>query len=394
MNIGIEATSWHNKRGYGRHARSLLCALAKTDRENNYTLFVDSEHGIQDIPNEVAVRVVNTDLQVSMAASSDGHRSIKDLWRMSQALSDPTFDILFFPTIYSFVPVFSRARKLVMIHDVIPEKYPHLTFPKLSSRWFWKLKGVMGRKQANVILTVSEYSRSCIAEHFRMPPDRIRVVGEAGDQSFRLIDQPAISRYTTPHLASLNLPLDCPMLIYVGGFGPHKNLNALIDVFARLVAHSEFSDSHLLMVGEYQKEVFYSEYSELVNRIDTLGLDDRVVFTGFIPDEELAVLLNLGTLLVLPSLMEGFGLPAIEAAACGCPVIATKESPLPSLLGNAGVYIDPHNPMELLVALIDVLGSNRKRMEMRQAGLTAAERLTWENAARQFIEILDGIQVS
>jgi glycosyltransferase involved in cell wall biosynthesis len=393
LTVGIDATSWQNNRGYGRHARSLLTSLTRLDENNRYVFVLDSYEQTELIPETVERRMVQSMNPTTLAASANNRRSARDMINMSRALSDPTFDVLFFPTIYSFVPVFSRARKMVMIHDVIPEKYPRLTFPKLSSRWFWKLKGAIGRKQADVILTVSEYSRDCISEHFRISPHLIQVVGEASDPIFRLIHQPTISHQATPHLYPLNLPLDYPMLIYVGGFGPHKNLYALIDIFAKLVAHSEFSDTHLIMVGEYQKEVFYSEFSELNNKINTLGLNDKVVFTGFLPDEELAVLLNLGTLLILPSFMEGFGLPAIEAAACGCPVIATKESPLPSLLGNAGVYIDPHNPLELLTAFIDVLGSNRKRMEMRQAGLAASHRLTWDNAARQFIEILDGIQI-
>ncbi len=146
------------------------------------------------------------------------------------------------------------------------------------------------------------------------------------------------------------------------------------------------------MVGEYRKEVFYSEYHGLSERIHHLGLDERVIFTGYLPDEELVVLLNLSTLLVLPSFMEGFGLPAIEAAACGCPVIATKESPLPSLLGNACVYVDPENPLELLTGFIDVLGSKHKQMEMSQAGIIAAARHTWDSAAIEFIRILESLK--
>ena len=140
--------------------------------------------------------------------------------KMSNALSDPSFDILFFPTIYSYVPVFSRAQKLVMIHDVIAEKYPKLTFPKTSSRLFWKMKGIVGRRQADVILTVSEYSRYRIAEHFKMSPNRIRVVSEASDPVFRVLPKPTISREITPCLEALNLPLDCPLVVYVGGFRP------------------------------------------------------------------------------------------------------------------------------------------------------------------------------
>jgi glycosyltransferase involved in cell wall biosynthesis len=119
-----------------------------------------------------------------------------------------------------------------------------------------------------------------------------------------------------------------------------------------------------------------------------LGISNRVIFTGYLPDEELVVLLNLATGLVLPSLMEGFGLPAIEAAACGCPVIATDASPLPALLGAGGLFVDPYQPEALEAALNQLLDSENLRQEMRSAGLEAARALTWEAAARQLMEVI------
>jgi glycosyltransferase involved in cell wall biosynthesis len=115
---------------------------------------------------------------------------------------------------------------------------------------------------------------------------------------------------------------------------------------------------------------------------------DRVVFTGYLPDEDLAVLLNLATVLVLPSLMEGFGLPGVEAAACGCPVIATRESPLPGLLGEGGIFIDPVQPAQLEDALRRVLESGDVRRRMRDACIAAARRLTWDAAAGQMLSVI------
>jgi glycosyltransferase involved in cell wall biosynthesis len=390
MIIGVDATSWQNNRGYGRHARALLTNLTHLDEANRYVFIFDSAVQTDVISDRVEKRLVQPAIPTTQAASADSRRSFTDLWRISKALSDPEFDVLFFPTIYSYVPVFSRAKKLVMIHDVIAEKYPQLTFPKFSSRLFWKIKVAVGLRQAHKILTVSDYSRDCISAHFRLAPDRIQVVGEAGDPVFRVIQDPSISRQATPYLEALDIPVACPLVVYVGGFGPHKNLDTLVDVFAKLVAQPAYSETRLVMVGEYKKEVFYSEFHQLATRIEDLGLNDRVIFTGYLPDEELVVLLNLSTVLVLPSYMEGFGLPAVEAAACGCPVIATRESPLPSLMGAAGVYINPHQPSELLAALKHVLGSESKQKMMRSAGIAAAARLTWDAAARQLLDIIGG----
>src|SRR5580658_5408412 len=115
MRIGVDATCWHNRRGYGRHLRALLRALVRLDRANQYTLFLDSTEAAEPTPEQCEVRVVASDVPTVQAASASGRRSIADMWRMSRALSAPEFDLLLFPTVYSFVPVFGRARRLVMI---------------------------------------------------------------------------------------------------------------------------------------------------------------------------------------------------------------------------------------------------------------------------------------
>jgi glycosyltransferase involved in cell wall biosynthesis len=142
------------------------------------------------------------------------------------------------------------------------------------------------------------------------------------------------------------------------------------------------------MVGKYRQEVFFSQFAELKQRIEVDQIQDRVIFTGYLPDEELSCLLNLAQALVLPSLMEGFGLPAVEAAACGCPVIATRESPLPNLLRTAGIYINPNDPADLSQALKQVLDSANQRRQMSVAGIEAASRLTWEAAGKQLHQLL------
>ena len=148
------------------------------------------------------------------------------------------------------------------------------------------------------------------------------------------------------------------------------------------------------MVGEFRQEIFYSQYEVLKRTIEDLKLIKRVIFTGYLPDEELVVLLNISTVLVLPSLMEGFGLPAVEAAACGCPVIATAASPLPQLLGEGGLFIDPEQPSELEQALQMVLSSLELRKKLRTEGLAAIRLLTWETAAHQMLDLLNQITKS
>ncbi len=386
MHIAIDATCWGNQRGYGRHARSLLSALVRVDRRNEYTFFFDSAQASANAPDGCRAIVVENSMPTIAAASATGRRSALDMWAMSAALSRSHCDLLLFPTVYSYVPIVSRARKLVMIHDVIAETFPALTLPRTTARWFWNMKVALGRWQADALITVSDYSRERIVERFRMSPERVFVVGEASDPAFRLLDNPQ----PTPKLKDAGITAGMPFIAYLGGFNPHKNLEALVHAFSRIVARPELADVKLVMAGETRNEAFHSYLGTITALVERLGLRDRVIFTGFVPDQDLVVLLNLARVLALPSLMEGFGLPAVEAAACGCPIVATAASPLPSLLGDGGIFIDPQNG-NLQQALERVLLSEALRRRMREAGLAAARRLSWEAAAESMLGVFEKV---
>jgi glycosyltransferase involved in cell wall biosynthesis len=384
MHIGVDATCWQNTRGYGRHARALLTALANGNDGNRYTFFMDSIKDVGELPPTVEIRTVSVDTATVIAASAEGSRSWRDMWRMARAMSVANLDVLLFPTIYSYLPVLTRAKKIVVIHDVIAEKYPALTMPHRRARLFWKAKVALGRWQADAVATVSDYSRRGLVEYFGMDARKIHVVSEASNPVFRMLASPELPE----RLASFGLTKTQRIIVYVGGFSPHKNLEMLIAAFDKLANQPAFGDIRLVLVGEYEKEVFHSYAGTVRKQIEDLGLEDKVVFTGYLPDEELVILLNVATVSVLPSLIEGFGLPAIEAAACGCPVVATKESPLPGLLGEGGLYFDPTRQEELDSSLEKIFASDSLRSEMSKKGVEAAGRLTWKAAAEQMSDLL------
>ncbi len=361
--------------------------MVQVDAENDYVFFFDDEVDRGAVPDGVELRTVSTTSPTAQAAGASTRRGLRDMWRVGRALSDPELDVLLFPTVYSFVPVRTRAKKILVIHDTIPEAYPELAFPDSRSRRFWSVKSALARWQSDVIVTVSEYSRAKIHQHFNIPTERIFVVGEAADPVFRRLEQPILGE----PLAKLGIGPDRRCLVYVGGFSPHKNVDRLVSVFARVVRDEELDDVRLVLVGEYENEVFNSDYPRIKRRIEALQLTNRVVFTGYLPDEELAVLLNTATALVLPSLIEGFGLPAIEAAACGCPVIATAESPLPDILADAGIFIDPTDEAALGDAMLRVLCAEEVRRRMSRAGLEAARCCSWDRSARQLLDVIDGV---
>jgi glycosyltransferase involved in cell wall biosynthesis len=381
MRIGIDATCWQNRRGYGRHARALLSALVEQFPEHKYIFFLDSAIGVESIPPSVERRILESSAPTAVAAGASGRRSISDMWRVSRAISSEPLDVVLFPTIYSFVPTATRARKLIFIHDVIAEKFPELTSPNKTARLLWQLKVAVGRLQADTLITVSDYSREAISKHFGIRRDRIHVVGEASDPVFRVLT----GSKRADVLGQFGLSTDRQIIVYVGGFSPHKDVPSLVESFYKI--HDRFPAAILILAGELESEIFHSHIDEIRRQVSEFRMESRVIFTGRIPDENLVQLLNHSDVLVLPSLMEGFGLPAIEAAACGCPVIATKQSPLPQLLGRGGLYIQPRTG-ELQDALVRVLTSPALRQEMREAALTAARRLTWSAAAAQLMSVI------
>lgn len=384
MHIGVDATCWQLPRGFGRHTRCLLTALRQVDSDNTYTFFTDSPEVTAELSAVAPVRLVKTSRPTIAAAAAATNRTIGDLVAMSRAMSDRSIDVLLFPTAYSYVPVLSRAKKVVVIHDVTAERYPGLTLDGVRSRWLWTIKSTLSRRQADAIATVSDYSRQALVDEFGLDRERIHVIGEASDPIFRRLDHPR----PTARLVSLGLTGARRLVVYVGGFSPHKNIPRLIEAFGHLADREDCTDVDLVLVGGYENETFRTAYQDTRERIRTLALDRRVILTGFLPDADLVALLNLATVLVLPSMTEGYGLPAIEAAACGCPVIATSESPLPDLLGEGGLYIDPQNPAALLDALNRVLTSPDRQEYMRRAGLAAAGRLTWTAAARDLVRLM------
>ncbi|MBI3665125.1 MAG: glycosyltransferase family 4 protein [Acidobacteria bacterium] len=385
MRIGVDATVWANRRGYGRHARALLAAALEIDSRNHYVFFVDSEQVAEDLPPAGDVIRVTASAPAAEAARSDGRRRLADLWSMSRALSRQDLDCLLFPTVYSYVPVLSRAYKIVFLHDVIPELFPGHVFPTIAGRLNWKLKSLLARRQADLILTVSEFSRETILQHFHLPPNRVKVVGEAADPVFCVLKNPVLSEA----LRRQGLEPTQRLLIFVGGFSPHKNLPGLLDAFAALTPR--FDDARLVLVGDYRSDPFHSCYREIQERAAKPPLEGRVILAGYLPDEDLAGLLNLGTALVLPSFMEGYGLPAIEAAACGLPVVATNSSPLPQLLGEGGLYIDPYDPAAFEEVLERVLTEPALRCRMREHGIRATAALSWKRAAAELLAVFDQV---
>ncbi|MEX5214722.1 MAG: glycosyltransferase family 4 protein [Nitrospiraceae bacterium] len=385
--IGVDACCWSNRRGFGRFTRELLSALVASDPDRDYIFFVDQDTARTGMfPREARVVTASTDVAPAVAASASGRRSLKDMWTLSHAVAREPIDLFFFPAVYSYFPIMNRCKIVVTIHDMIADHHPEHVFPNWKAKCFWKLKQRVALLQAHSILTVSNHAKQQIVTYFRIPESRVATTTEGPTHAF--VHLPFSDR-TAEILSRIGLRTDEPFVLYVGGISPHKNLSVLVDAFHRVGADPCFAGHKLVLVGDYQGDVFYSYYDALRADIDRHGLQPKVIFTGFVSDLELVELYNAAQAAVLPSLEEGFGLPAVEAMACGTPIICSDRGSLPEVVGPAGQLFDPGRPDELAAVLRQVLGNERLRDSMREAGLQRSRTFTWDAAAQSTLALFD-----
>lgn len=326
-------------------------------------------------PNVRLVEVM-LDESPTVAASAESSRSLRDLLRLTRAVAAERLDVFLSPSVYTYFPLPPRLPVVVTIHDTIPEQFPELTLPTRRARLFWTLKVRFALMQARLVLTVSEYSATSIVRHLGVRRDRIRVCTEAPSTVYR----PSSDGEIGAAARRVGLPDNVPWFVYVGGFNPHKRLDLILKANAAIAATAQ-PKPHLLLVGTRTADVFHGEGSRLDAIIADTGTSDLVHWTGFLPDEQLVPLLGGATALLLPSESEGFGLPAIEAAACGTPVIATTASPLPELLAGGGIFVSPGDLNALSTAMQRLLSDDGLRRDMSQRALERVRLLSWDRAA-------------
>jgi len=386
MRIGVDATCWANGRGYGRFTRSLLAAMARLAPGDEFICFLDAASAARfdlDLPNIRPVRVMQGQAPTE-AASADGYRAPADMLRLTRAVWREKPEVFFSPSVYTYFPLPPGQPALVTVHDAIAERFPELTLPTARARLFWKAKVGLALWQARLVLTVSDFAAGELTEVLGVAPGRIRVSGEAPAAAFQPSESAADIQAAA---ARAGLPAGARWLVYVGGFNPHKHVDAVVRAHAALAA--ELAEPlHLLLVGTVDKDVFHGDQARIRQAIAGAGTEHLVHWTGFLPDEELRHLHSGAVALALPSACEGYGLPAVEAAACGTPVVATTASPLPSLLEGGGIFVAPGDDRALAAGLRLLLTDEAARRRMGQEALRRARGLSWEQGAERALSAL------
>ena len=267
------------------------------------------------------------------------------------------------------------ARPSVMtVHDLIFERFPqHHT---LANRAFLRVAMPLFVRRADAIIAVSRHTKRDILDLYGTPPQKVFVVGEGIEGHFKPVEAEEVRRVT-----GTNMRIRRPYLLMVGTLEPRKNHALSFEALARLKA--EGWPHCLVVVGGRRGWLFDAVQSE----VEMQGLADDVVFTGHVPEEDLPALYSGAACFLMPSLYEGFGIPVLEAMACGAPVVCSRASSLPEVAGDAALYIEPPTAEALAAQVRQVLSKPETAEQMRVDGVRQAARCSWRSAAIETVEV-------
>lgn len=369
----------HGRAGLGRYAESLTRALIRREGgdglgEPRYGLFCNREGGIEPLPGLEHLPASTVRL---------GYKP----WRMAVWLGQLTgvgFDrllpqgTLFHATEHLLLPLRTMPAVLT-VHDLIFRHLPEHHKP--LNRWYLNLTLPLYCRRADHIVAISECTRRDLAAAYDVPADKITVVPEAADPRFRPQEPERVAAVRQ----SYGLPEQ--YLLFVGTIEPRKNLTRLLRAFEKL--HAEGMTEALVVVGRrgWLYEDFFAELERSPAR-------DVVQLLGFVPDADLPAVYAGAQALAFPSLYEGFGLPALEAMACGTPVACSGTSSLPEVGGDAALYFDPESVESMVGTLRSLLDDGGRQEDLIQRGRERAAQFSWDRVAEEteavYVETLAG----
>lgn len=367
MLIGFEASALQGcKSGVGYYAENLLGSMMKVAPEHDFMLFSNRDMSAVWTP------------QASEKLYGERYFPVRAAWMQAVlpgSLRRVRPDVCHFPNYLA--PIFSDCPYVVTIHDMTLFITPRFhRFKKL----------VLDRtliphvaRKASSIITVSRSARDDIVRYLKVPRSKVRVVMNAVSPAFHRVTDEAIIKAVHAHYG-----LHVPYILYVGTIEPRKNLVRLIQAFAQLKKRG--LPHKLVLVGQpgWRCEPIYAE-------VEKQSLQREVIFTGYVRFEDLPALYSGAESMAFPSLYEGFGLPVLEAMACGTPVVTSVSSSLAEVAGDAALLVDPYSVREITEALHRIHTNRGIASDLSEKGFERAAHFTWENAARSTLELYEQV---
>jgi glycosyltransferase involved in cell wall biosynthesis len=384
MHIGIDTSriAVAARTGTEHYTYELLAALARRDRRTRYTLYCNRlPAALPPLGPNFALRRIR----------------FPRLWthaRLSAELLAHPPDVLFVPAhvLPLGAPLRRSLRTVVTIHDLGYLHFPEAHAP--AHRLYLRLSTLWSARAATQLIAVSSATRDDLVRLARAPVEKIAVVHHGLAPRFRPVEDPATLKATLDryHIRS-------PYFLYVGTIQPRKNLVRLIEAFAQVAGHrSQVAESnneasqHVRLATCDLRLVIAGKRGWLTESIERrageLGVAERVHFTGYVADDDLPALLSGTLAFVFPSLYEGFGMPVLEAMACGAPVLTANTSSLPEVAGDAALLVDPEDSAAIADGLMRLASDAGLRAELRARGLARAALFTWDRCAGATLAVL------
>lgn len=363
MKIGIDgrAANWYRGTGIGTYTYQLLNNLDKVDQANDYLIFLPENSSLN----------LGENFKVKTTTSSLGG-NFWDEVRVPNILTNQEIELYHVPQNGVGLSNNINCRKAITLHDIIPLRMPETTSDRLRKIFNNELPKIINSCEG--IITVSEFSKQDISKEYNFPKDKIFVTHLAAEDIYK-----PLSKCKCKKIIESKYGIQENFILYVGGFSPRKNILGIINAFSAI--DKKFK-SNIKLVITGKKGISYDKYK---SRVDELNLTNSVIFTDFIPLNDLPVFYNASELLVYPSFYEGFGLPPLEAMACGTPVIVSNLTSLPEVCYDAALMVDPYNIDELSYTMERVLSDSLLKLTMIQKGLIRSSHYSWEITANKTI---------
>ncbi|MGB8657586.1 MAG: glycosyltransferase family 1 protein [Candidatus Zixiibacteriota bacterium] len=369
MRIGIDASPILKQRaGVGSYVYHLIDQLSLLDRENQYVLFYCHHSDVKDR----IMKPENPNFESKTVRFPT--KIMKMLWA---SIRLPKVDWfvgkvdLYHSTAFYLNPT-SSGKSLLTIFDL--NFLALRKFTLWSGRWHYAIKMKDYAKRCDGIITVSESSKEEIVRLLEVPPEKVVVTYGGYSEKFRPQGD-GQDRETV--MKKYRIGGD--FILYVGTLEPRKNLKGLIEAYARSRAKEDFL---LVLAGGTGWN-----YKHIFRLVEQLSLRDRVIFCGYVPEPDLPALYRGASLFAYPSFYEGFGLPPLEAMACGTPVVVSDTTSLPEVVGDAGIYVDPLDIEQIAASIDTVLSDSQLARTLRQRGLERAKLFSWERTAKETLEL-------
>ena len=369
MSIYIDVSAAvHRRAGLGRYGDSLVRELSGM-MPDRLALFYNQEKGIEPLRGleHLPARTISLGYKPWRMAVWMGQLARLPFNRLVPGAS------LFHAAEHLLMPLWGVPTVLT-IHDLIPQLLPE--HHKLLNRWYLNWTMPLYCSRADHIIAVSEATRRDLLATYHLPPEKVTVIHEAASPRFRPQTESAHERVRGVY----GLPEE--YLLYVGTIEPRKNLERLLEAWTPLRQAGECPP--LVIVGKrgWLSDSFYAA-------LEASPVREDIILTGYVQDADLPVVYSAATVFVWPSLYEGFGLPPLEAMACGTPVVCADASSMPEVVGDAALLFDPQDAASLQAQIRRVAGAADFRKELRRRGYSQCAQFSWSRTAQETIAVYD-----